>query len=297
MGDSDDDMPPLEYVGAVPGVTNPAAKQVDDDDDMPPLEYVGTLPTSTAGKEEEDDDDMPPLEYVGTDASLGISLREGERVTLKGLSKDSLNGQTGTLQSFAKASKGRLPVKLDKTGSMLAVKPENIEKLSAPVAKSAGAMPPLQSVGASAKGAAAYPAASAKGASAPKSAAQASPQANGASHGLGAQCFWATQATPKAHAQWSRQGRQAPAGGQSQGVSGAGASATGPNAGPGAGGPSTTGPSTGAGGPSATGASAPGHSVATGAGPSTGANAQACGACGEQERVTTCGSAQSQVCH
>ena len=124
MADSDDDMPPLEYVGTVPPAANPPDH---DDDDMPPLEYVGTVPPA-ANPPDDDDDDMPPLEYVGADASLGISLREGDRVILKGLSKTALNGQTGTLQSFQKASKGRLPVKLDQSGSMLAVKPENIEK-------------------------------------------------------------------------------------------------------------------------------------------------------------------------
>ncbi len=108
----------------------------DSDDDMPPLEYVGNVPPVTTSTPDDGDDDMPPLEYVGADASLGISLREGDRVILKGLSKTALNGQTGTLQSFQKASKGRLPVKLDKSGSMLAVKPENIEKLA--TAKSAG---------------------------------------------------------------------------------------------------------------------------------------------------------------
>lgn len=103
----------------------------DSDDEMPPLEYVGTGVTggNPVTASIEPDDDMPPLEYVGTDASLGISLREGDRVILKGLSKAALNGQTGTLQSFQKASKGRLPVKLDSSGSMLAVKPENIQKL------------------------------------------------------------------------------------------------------------------------------------------------------------------------
>eukprot|EP00434_Breviolum_minutum_P014124 symbB.v1.2.012453.t1/scaffold858.1/size157433/1 len=108
----------------------------DSDDDMPPLEYVGNVPPVTTSTPDDGDDDMPPLEYVGADASLGISLREGDRVILKGLSKTVLNGQTGTLQSFQKASKGRLPVKLDKSGSMLAVKPENIEKLA--MAKSTG---------------------------------------------------------------------------------------------------------------------------------------------------------------
>lgn len=111
-------------------------EMADSDDDMPPLEYVGNVPPVTTSTPDNGDDDMPPLEYVGADASLGISLREGDRVILKGLSKTVLNGQTGTLQSFQKASKGRLPVKLDKSGSMLAVKPENIEKLA--MAKSAG---------------------------------------------------------------------------------------------------------------------------------------------------------------
>ena len=110
MADSDDDMPPLEYVGnAKPGTGNM---------------------TATPKVLDDEDDDMPPLEYVGTDASLGISLREGDNVILKGLSKNGLNGMTGVLQSFQKATKGRLPVKLDASGQMLAVKPENLVKVS-----------------------------------------------------------------------------------------------------------------------------------------------------------------------
>jgi len=117
--------------------TYPFFDMADSDDDMPPLEYAGVgVPPAAATQAtppDDDDDDMPPLEYVGADASLGISLREGDSVILKGLSKTALNGQTGTLQSFQKASKGRLPVKLDKSGSMLAVKPENIEKINTKV--------------------------------------------------------------------------------------------------------------------------------------------------------------------
>jgi len=80
------------------------------------------------GTMEDDDDDMPPLEYVGHGASTGVSLLEGDRVRLQGLTKPGLDGQIGTLQSFAKAAKGRLPVKLD-SGQLLAVKPENLDKL------------------------------------------------------------------------------------------------------------------------------------------------------------------------
>ena len=135
--EDDEELPPLEYVGTgAPDRPNGQdeirpSKTTESDDDMPPLEYVGSTESNPGPASNDIDDDMPPLEYVGTDASLGISFREGDNVILKGLSNAALNGQTGTLQSFQKASKGRLPVKLDGSGSMLAVKPENMEKLKA----------------------------------------------------------------------------------------------------------------------------------------------------------------------
>ncbi|OLP77325.1 hypothetical protein AK812_SmicGene42619, partial [Symbiodinium microadriaticum] len=157
--DDEDDMPPLEYVGNGPAASSrsPGLKP-DEEDDMPPLEYVGAsaplevplregdrvtlkglskkelngqkgLAIPAGQREQEDVDDMPPLEYVGQDLSAGLSLLEGDRVRLKGLSKAGFDGQTGKLQSFDRATKGRLPVKLD-SGQMLAVKPGNLEKMA-----------------------------------------------------------------------------------------------------------------------------------------------------------------------
>ena len=167
----DSDMPPLEYVGAAStlngvgkqhsqgGAATEAGRNADDEDEMPPLEYVGTAPAassrSSAGKQE-DEDDMPPLEYVGASTPLDVPLREGDRVLLKGLSKKELNGQKGTLQSFAQAQQGRLAVKLD-SGQRVSIKPENLGKLepesngsfvdaSCPADDSD--MPPLEYVGA-----------------------------------------------------------------------------------------------------------------------------------------------------
>ena len=121
-------------------------QQSADDSDMPPLEYVGgAVPNGNredqshrAGEsmvasrqaKDGDEDDMPPLEYVGQDLSAGLSLLEGDRVMLKGLSKAGLDGQVGKLENFSRATKGRLPVKLD-SGQLLAVKPVNLEKLDA----------------------------------------------------------------------------------------------------------------------------------------------------------------------
>ena len=150
----DADMPPLEYVGGtVPNGTGDA-----DDDDMPPLEYLGNVPAASSKgpvAKQEDEDDMPPLEYVGASTPLEVPLREGDRVELKGLSKNELNGQKGTLQSFAQAAQGRLAVKLD-SGQRVSIKPENLAKLDpqinghAPAAQQAADdadMPPLEYVG------------------------------------------------------------------------------------------------------------------------------------------------------
>ena len=140
----DSDMPPLEYVGgtAVNGVsskcqspdsntTQNGRQEADDEDDMPPLEYVGNGPAASSrspGLKPDEEDDMPPLEYVGASAPLEVPLREGDRVTLKGLSKKELNGQKGTLQSFDQSKQGRLAVKLD-SGQRVSIKPENLCKL------------------------------------------------------------------------------------------------------------------------------------------------------------------------
>ncbi|CAE7946453.1 unnamed protein product, partial [Symbiodinium sp. KB8] len=140
----DSDMPPLEYVGgtAVNGVsskcqspdsntTQNGRQEADDEDDMPPLEYVGNGPAASSrspGLKPDEEDDMPPLEYVGASAPLEVPLREGDRVTLKGLSKKELNGQKGTLQSFDQSKQGRLAVKLD-SGERVSIKPENLCKL------------------------------------------------------------------------------------------------------------------------------------------------------------------------
>ena len=140
---ADSDMPPLEYVGgtAVNGVSSKrqspegttmqnGRQEVDDEDDMPPLEYVGNTPAASSRSpalKPEEEDDMPPLEYVGASAPLEVPLREGDRVTLKGLSKKDLNGQTGILQSFEQSKQGRLAVKLD-SGQRVSVKPENLCK-------------------------------------------------------------------------------------------------------------------------------------------------------------------------
>ncbi|CAE7712181.1 unnamed protein product, partial [Symbiodinium microadriaticum] len=137
-------MPPLEYVGgtAVNGVsskcqspdsntTQNGRQEADDEDDMPPLEYVGNGPAASSrspGLKPDEEDDMPPLEYVGASAPLEVPLREGDRVTLKGLSKKELNGQKGTLQSFDQSKQGRLAVKLD-SGERVSIKPENLCKL------------------------------------------------------------------------------------------------------------------------------------------------------------------------
>eukprot|EP00439_Symbiodinium_sp_Y106_P062598 s2789_g9.t1 len=132
--DDEDDMPPLEYVGNTPAASSrsPALKP-EEEDDMPPLEYVGAsapleVPSSRSpALKPEEEDDMPPLEYVGASAPLEVPLREGDRVTLKGLSKKDLNGQTGILQSFEQSKQGRLAVKLD-SGQRVSVKPENLCK-------------------------------------------------------------------------------------------------------------------------------------------------------------------------
>ncbi|CAE6926250.1 unnamed protein product [Symbiodinium sp. CCMP2592] len=141
---ADSDMPPLEYVGgaAVNGVsskcqspegntTQNGRQDADDEDDMPPLEYVGNTPAASSRSpalKPDEEDDMPPLEYVGASAPLEVPLREGDRVTLKGLSKKELNGQKGILQSFEQSKQGRLAVKLD-SGERLSIKPENLCKL------------------------------------------------------------------------------------------------------------------------------------------------------------------------
>ncbi|CAE7694673.1 unnamed protein product [Symbiodinium sp. CCMP2456] len=168
---ADSDMPPLEYVGgtAVNGVsskchspdnntTQSGRQEADDEDDMPPLEYVGNTPAASSRSpalKPDEEDDMPPLEYVGASAPVEVPLREGDRVTLQGLSKKELNGQKGTLQSFEQSRQGRLAVKLD-SGERVSIKPENLRKLdpesngsSVDVRQEAADsdMPPLEYVG------------------------------------------------------------------------------------------------------------------------------------------------------
>jgi len=139
-------------------VPGPGGADNDSDDDMPPLDYVGANPQEerkTAKQEAaEDDDDMPPLDYVGTCASPTsptlAGLKEGDKVTLNGLSKAELNGQRGTISSVPPGVHERLPVKLESTGKLMSIKPANLVKFTAAAADDdddEDDMPPLDYVG------------------------------------------------------------------------------------------------------------------------------------------------------
>uniref|UniRef100_A0A7S4S1E9 Uncharacterized protein n=1 Tax=Alexandrium monilatum TaxID=311494 RepID=A0A7S4S1E9_9DINO len=150
----------MDYVGMQPtqqaasqptnAAKPPGAVHSDSEDSMPPLEYVGassperTGPAAAAPETaaaEDDDDDMPPLEYVA--ASGDASFLEGDTVVLKGLSgKAELNGQRGTVLPFLKRANGRLDVRLQGTGEKVSVKPVNLEKVSSSVPAVAQAQPP-----------------------------------------------------------------------------------------------------------------------------------------------------------
>jgi len=111
---------------------------------------------------DEAEDDMPPLEYIGSCPSLNVSLKEGSRVVLKGLSSEHLNGQQGTVMPMTRATNERLPIKLDTSANEVLIRPCNLEvarevyQNSMPPANDAGRsasgsdddMPPLDYVGA-----------------------------------------------------------------------------------------------------------------------------------------------------
>jgi len=167
--DSEDDMPPLTYVGAG-AAPETAREEEEDDDDLPPLEYVGATPTPqepaqpkqpapvpAAVADDDDDDDMPPLEYVGASAGGGALFKEGDAVVLKGLSKADLNGQRGTVMPFSEKANGRLPVRLA-SGEKVSIKPENLEKATGVAAAQDDGddddddeLPPLEYVGSTAQ--------------------------------------------------------------------------------------------------------------------------------------------------
>lgn len=153
---SDDDMPPLEYLGTSSSKDKSAAKSQkssqddhivkdsDSEDSMPPLE--SKRPTSkgtslgdnqkkkgphakakpkakvTSSKEDDSDDSVPPLE--------GETLQTGDKVQLKGLSTKELNGAKGIIVSVADMKKsGRVTILLDSNGKQIAIKRENVDKL------------------------------------------------------------------------------------------------------------------------------------------------------------------------
>eukprot|EP00930_Biecheleria_cincta_P051434 TRINITY_DN3661_c0_g1_i3.p1 TRINITY_DN3661_c0_g1~~TRINITY_DN3661_c0_g1_i3.p1 ORF type:complete len:710 (-),score=202.07 TRINITY_DN3661_c0_g1_i3:449-2578(-) len=176
----EDDMPPLEYVGAAATVASKSMAPVDAgdgkddaDDDMPPLEYVGVTKLANGASHQDEARELPRLEEhaslasngtghatgrelrgpdkvlrPGTDDSTSArtTFREGDTVILKGLQKSDLNGQRGIVEKSVSKAINTLNVKLDKSGQCMSLPPENLHKIWLRGA-SAGAMPPLQYVG------------------------------------------------------------------------------------------------------------------------------------------------------
>ena len=56
-----------------------------------------------------------------------VSFKEGDRVVLKDVIKTELNGQKGIIMHLGEHTRERLPVKLDKTGQGLKIKPKNLD--------------------------------------------------------------------------------------------------------------------------------------------------------------------------
>jgi len=168
--ESDDDMPPLDFVGS--GETKPSPKptaqtagakhEEASDDSMPPLEYSGVGAKGSANAQGADagsDDSMPPLEYAPPksggkeDVSKGSKntneepeLRVGETVMLKQLSKKKLNGKKAVVVTNGVDETGRVTVKVEGSDQRMAIKRSNLELCSS-LQEDSDDMPPLDFVG------------------------------------------------------------------------------------------------------------------------------------------------------
>jgi len=119
----------------------------DSDDSMPPLDYVGASRPSVKTPSPVDKDVTKKERDSGS-----ADFAPGDLVTLRGLSKADLNGETGRILPSTGSRDGRLAVKLTRSGQKLSIKSQNLEKgkgfdSEAKAEDSDDSMPPLEYVG------------------------------------------------------------------------------------------------------------------------------------------------------